>query len=132
MACLLSSTRRVQRSVAGNSQPAIIPVLSLVTTAKSAALVKHLVKFAVLTQGVLCPVISLVHHVWRLVHGTANTREIAACRARHHVLGFHATSVAPGNCLAHTNAPASAARNVPKAIVRFAQIRGTPAWISSR
>ena len=132
MTSLSSTTCRVQRSVADGLQPAIIPVRELVTTAKSAVLVSHLVRFAVLTLDALYAVTNLVRHAWRNAHGPVNTKEIAQCRAQHRVAVFRVTNVALDVYPAHTSVLGYAAKNALNAIARYVRTERTPVWISSK
>ena len=132
MASLFSTTCHVQRSAADGLQPAIIPVPKLVTTAKSAVLVSHLVRFAVLTLDALYAATNLVRHAWRNVHGPANTKEIAQCLAPHRVAGFLVTNAAPDVYPAHTSVLGYAAKNALNAIARYVRTERTPVWISSK
>ena len=132
MTSLFSITCRVQRFAADGFQPAIIPAPELATTAKSAVLVSHLVRFAVLTLDALYAVTNPVRRAWRNVHGLVNTEVVVPCRAPHRVAGFLVTNAAPDVYPAHTSVLGYAAKNALNAIARYVRTEEIPVWISSK
>jgi hypothetical protein len=110
----LSLTRNARKSAGDHLELVITPVVNSVTMERIVVLVSLLVRFAVNIPSVCYAAEKRVLHVPKHVHGLASTKGLAPCPVLLPATDCHATSVAPENFPAVTNAQEFAARIAPK------------------